>query len=118
MTAARGFTLVEVLVALGIVAIALSAGLKATTAMSRNTERQADQLLAVLCAENELIKWRLSTQMPATGDRVVECQQAGVSLQVTDTVRPTPNPNFLRFDTSVARDGTPVYQLSTVMGRD
>ena len=41
----RGFTLVEVLVALGIVAIALMAGLQATTALTRN----AVQHLLLLC---------------------------------------------------------------------
>ncbi|OZA53984.1 MAG: type II secretion system protein GspI, partial [Acidovorax sp. 17-64-282] len=48
----RGFTLVEVLVALGIVAIALMAGLQATTALTRNAQRQSDIVLAQLCAEN------------------------------------------------------------------
>ena len=42
----RGFTLIEVLVALGIVAIALMAGLKATAALSRNADRQTLALLA------------------------------------------------------------------------
>ena len=54
-----GFTLIEVLVALGIVAIALTAGLKATASLTRNAQRQSDAVLAQLCAENELIKQRL-----------------------------------------------------------
>ena len=51
MTGARpagGFTLIEVLVALGIVAIALTAGLRATTALTNNAMRQSDILLAHL----------------------------------------------------------------------
>ena len=52
----RGFTLVEVLVALGIVAIALTAGLRATAALTNNGMRQSDILLAHICAENELVK--------------------------------------------------------------
>ena len=44
----HGFTLVEVLVALAIVAIALMAGLQATTALARNAQRQSDILLAHL----------------------------------------------------------------------
>ena len=46
MRQARGFTLVEVLVALGIVAIALVAGLRASAALSNNGQRQSDVLLA------------------------------------------------------------------------
>jgi general secretion pathway protein I len=48
----RGFTLIEVLVALGIVAIALLAGTQATSALTRNAQRQTDMLLGQLCAEN------------------------------------------------------------------
>ncbi len=44
--ASRGFTLVEVLVALGIVAVALAAGARSTGALTRNAERQSDLLLA------------------------------------------------------------------------
>ena len=64
---ARGFTLIEVLVALAIVAIALAAGTQATSALTRNAQRQSDTLLAGLCAENELVQARLARQMPGIG---------------------------------------------------
>jgi general secretion pathway protein I len=48
----RGFTLVEVMVALSIVAITLTAGLQAAAAITRQAQRQTDMLLAQLCAEN------------------------------------------------------------------
>src|SRR5690606_33722314 len=60
-----GFTLVEVLVALAIVAIALMAGLQATSALTRSAARQTDVVLAHLCAENELVRVRLARQMPS-----------------------------------------------------
>ena len=113
----RGFTLVEVLVALGIVAIALTAGLQATGALTRNAQRQSDLLLAQICAENELIKVRLAKQMPGVGDSSVNCDQAGQSFTVAMTVRPTPNPNFLRVDAKVLSGEAPVISLSTVVGR-
>ena len=112
-----GFTLIEVLVALGIVAIALTAGLKATASLTRNAERQSDVMLAQLCAENELIKLRLAHQMPGVGDSS-SCEQAGQSLLVQTSVRPTPNPNFLRVDAKVFKNAQPQYQLTTVMGRN
>ena len=56
MKHARGFTLIEVLVALGIVAIALVAGLQASAALTNNAQRQTDALLAQMCAENELAR--------------------------------------------------------------
>jgi len=114
---ARGFTLIEVLVALGIVAIALMAGLQATAALTRNAQRQSDVLLAQSCAENELVKVRLAKQMPGVGDSSVACEQAGQVFTVALAVRPTPNPNFLRVDAQVLNGEATVLRLSTVVGR-
>ena len=113
----RGFTLVEVLVALGIVAIALMAGLQATTALTRNAQRQSDIVLAQLCAENELVKARLSRQMPGVGDSTAPCEQAGRRFDVAVIVRPTPNPSFRRVDAQVLDGDISVLRLSTIVGR-
>lgn len=117
MKLARGFTLIEVLVALGIVSIALVAGLQSTTALTRNAMRQSDALLAHLCAENELVRMRLSRQMPGIGDATLGCEQAGHAFEVRLSVRPTPNPSFRRVDAQVLDGTTPVLRLSTVVGR-
>ena len=117
MRAPRGFTLIEVLVALGIVAIALVAGLQATSALTRNAQRQADVLLAQLCAENELAKVRLSRQMPSVGDTDVPCEQGQRAFVVKVRVSPTPNPSFRRVDALVQDEASTVLQVSTVVGR-
>lgn len=113
----EGFTLIEVLVALGIVAVALLAGLQATGALGRNAERQTLAMLGQICAENELVRLRLLRQLPGTGAQQSECVQAGQSLQVELRVQSTPNPNFNRVDARVLQQGESVLQLSTVMGR-
>jgi general secretion pathway protein I len=113
----RGFTLVEVLVALGIVAIALTAGIKASSALASNAQRQSDALLAQWCAENTLIRIRLTRQLPSAGDTEEVCEQAGQQLQVVASVRPTPNPNFMRVQAKVLRAQTPLLQITTVVGR-
>lgn len=112
-----GFTLVEVLVALGIVAIALIAGLQATAALTRHAQRQVDMVLAQVCAENELIKVRLARQQPGVGDSNVTCAQAGRDLTVALVVRPTPNPNFRRVDAQVLDGEMPIWRLTTIVGR-
>lgn len=116
--AAAGFTLIEVLVALAIVAIALAAGTQAVSALTRNAQRQSDVMLAQLCAENELVKARLARQMPAVGTATLVCSQAGVDFAVTISTTQTLNPNFRRVDVQVrdASDAS-VLQVSTVISR-
>lgn len=117
MKHARGFTLIEVLVALGIVAIALVAGLQATAALTANAQRQSDVLLAHICAENELVRVRLAKQMPALGETQQECEQAGQVFSVRLRVAPTPNPSFRRIDAQVFAGSSPIVRVSTVLGR-
>jgi general secretion pathway protein I len=115
---ARGFTLIEVLVALAIVAIALAAGTQASSALVRNAQRESDMLLAQLCAENELVKARLARQMPPVGESGLACEQAGVRFNLTVSTTPTLNPNFRRVDVQVRDlDESPILRLSTVVAR-
>ncbi len=117
----QGFTLIEVMVALAVVAIALAAGVRATGALTQSSERQTEVMLAQLCAENELARMRLSRQMPNVGDTSFSCEQAGRSFGGVLQVQPTPNPNMRRVDAKVlasAQEGAPVVlQVSTVVGR-
>jgi general secretion pathway protein I len=113
----RGFTLIEVMVALAIVAIALAAGLQATNALTNNALRGSSVLLAHVCAENELVKARLAKVMPDIGDSTVACAQAGREFDVNVSVRPTPNPSFRRVDAQVLEGSNAILRLSTIVGR-
>jgi general secretion pathway protein I len=112
----RGFTLVEVLVALAVVAVALVAGLQASMALANNAQRQADVLLARICAENELVRLRLLRQLPPLGESAFACEQARRSFQGVLVVQPTPNRNFRRVDAQVRDGGYTVLRLSTIVG--
>ena len=111
-----GFTLIEVLVSLGIVAIALVAGLQATAALHFNAQRQGDLLLAQLCSENEFVRLRLSRQAPDPGSHETSCEQAGRRFDMIVSAHPTQSPGFRRVDAQIARQGEPVWRLTTVMG--
>lgn len=116
--APRGFTLVEVLVALAIVAITLAAGIKAAASLGQGAERLGNVLAAQWCAENQLTELRLQSQFPPVGDSAFACQQAGQDYAGALTVRPTPNPNFRRVDARIAdANGQPLVTLSTILRR-
>lgn len=112
-----GFTLIEVLVALGIVSVALLAGMRATDSLVNNAQRLSDVLLGQMCAENELIKVRLAKSMPNVGDSPFACEQAGRNLTGTLSVSSTPNPSFRRVDAQVMDGESTVLKLSTIVGR-
>ena len=113
---ARGFTLIEVLVALTIVAITLGAGIKAAGALTNNTQRLADVSAAQWCADNQLTGLRLSGLTPPIGDSDFSCTQLGQTYRGKLAVRPTPNPLFVNVDAAIADEaGTPILNLTTVL---
>jgi general secretion pathway protein I len=113
-----GFTLVEVLVAVAIVAITLAAGLKAAGALTDNAQRLSDIVNAQWCADNALTNLRLAKQFPGVGDIEFACNQMGRDYQGRLVTRPTPNPNFRRVDAVIVSEtGAPLLTLSTVLGR-
>jgi len=112
----RGFTLIEVLVAVAIVAVTLGAGLKAAGALTDNAQRLADVSAAQWCADNQLTGLKLARQFPSVGDTEFTCEQLGRVYRGRLVVRPTPNPNFRRVDARMADDaGLPLFTLSTVL---
>lgn len=98
---ARGFTLIEVLIALVVVSLVLAASMRAsgTLIVTQDTLRHAT--LAGWSAENTLTEVRLPRIFPSLGTTEVACPQLDVEMICLIEVRSTPNPAMRRVDVRV-----------------
>jgi general secretion pathway protein I len=104
---AGGFTLLEVLVALAIVATALGASLRAIGSLAQNSASLRASMMATWSAENRLSQIRLAREWPALGKRSFNCPQGDLQLICEEQVFPTPNPLFRRVEVAVYDADTP-----------
>ena len=98
---ARGFTLLEVLVALVIVGTALGASLRAIGSLTQNSSGLRASMMATWSAENRLAQIRLAKEFPPFGKRSFDCSQGDLHLSCEEEVLATPNPFFRRVEVSV-----------------
>jgi general secretion pathway protein I len=100
---ARGFTLLEVLVALVIIGVALAASMRGAMSLTNTAGYSRDKLLALLSAENRLLELRLARERLEPGEEFLACDQGGIALTCAQAVKPTPNPFFRRVEVRVFR---------------
>ncbi|KAF7963248.1 type II secretion system protein GspI [Cupriavidus sp. UYMU48A] len=98
---ARGFTLIEVLVALTILAVALTAAMRAMGSMVDASVALQSRMLAEFSAENHLATLRLSKTWPEPGVSGYACPQGGTPLYCEQSISGTPNPVFRRVEIAV-----------------
>jgi general secretion pathway protein I len=101
MRRARGFTLLEVLVALVIVGTALGAGLRAVGSLTANSDGLRAAMMATWSAENRLVQIRLGREFPEVGKRNFPCPQGELNLICEEEVLTSPNPQLRRIEVSV-----------------
>jgi general secretion pathway protein I len=112
----RGFTLVEVLVALAIVAVALAAGMRAIAQSADGASLLKAHTLAMWVAENRLALAQLEDPAPPTGTSRGGDTEAGVHFTWRRTVDASPNPSFRRVEIIVEQSDTPGYALARLVG--
>jgi general secretion pathway protein I len=112
----RGFTLLEVLVALTIIAVALTAALRGAMALTSNSREVDLKLYAILVAENQLLELRFGRKQVSVGESQFDCEQGGVLFLCTQSVTGTPNPFFRRVEVHVASRGDGAREYADLMG--
>lgn len=98
---ARGFTLIEVLIAMTIVAVALMAAIRAAGGMTESARLLRERTLALWSAENRLAQIRVQRDFPDVGRRVFDCPQGDLALRCQEDVYSSPNPGFRRVEIQV-----------------
>lgn len=101
MSATKGFTLIEVLVALAIVAIGMAAVLETLTSSANTTVYLQDKTFAEWVALNRLETVRLSGSVPSAGTSSDTVSYAGQSWAWQQKVTSTQIPGMVQIDVDV-----------------
>ncbi len=101
-----GFTLLELLVAVAILAIAMGALLSGFATYAAQAGYLRERTVATWVAHNRLTEVLLEQGWPATGSREGETEMAGVDWKWRLTVRATDDPDLRRIDVEVYPPGT------------
>ncbi|HJV02148.1 MAG TPA: type II secretion system minor pseudopilin GspI [Burkholderiaceae bacterium] len=107
----RGFTLLEVLVALVIVGTALGASLRAVGSLTQNSNGLRSAMMATWSAENRLVQIRLARTFPAVGKQTFDCPQGDLQLVCQEEVIASPNPRLRRVEVSVVDQNNPERRI-------
>lgn len=110
-----GFTLIEVMVALAVVAIALTAALKATSFSTDSAIDFRTRMLAGWVAQNRLNEMTARHDFPETGQLSGAEDQAGEAFNWRIEVGASPNRSFRRVEISVYLQNDPQHAAATLV---
>ena len=116
MTEARGFTLLEVLIALTVVAVALAAAVRIGGTASINAARLEGKTFGHWVAMNRMEELRAERLWPGTGTRSGTEEMAGRIWEWRQRVENTADPNVRRVEIEVTRDDEPDAVLAVLTG--
>lgn len=108
----KGFTLIEILVAVAILAVALAATTRAASLATDGTLETRQRLLATWTAQNRVAELRARRIFPSVAANRLSTEQGGLALVIDETVSETPNPAMRRVDLAVSDARDPNRVLS------
>ena len=110
-----GFTLIEILVALAVIAIAVAAVVTAVSGNVSNAAYIQDRTLAHWVAMNKVAEVQLAKDYPAAGSQHGESLMASQQWSWQVTVSTTDDPDVRRIDVSVYGDQNQKTTLSSIV---
>lgn len=110
-----GFTLIEVLVAMAILAVALAAANRASLLCISHSVDIQQRILADMVAQNRLAL-HLANDDWLSGKFSGTSQQAGINFLWKEEITPTPNPALMRLIVTVSEAKQPEHQLRRLVG--
>jgi general secretion pathway protein I len=116
MTRSRGFTLLEVLVALAILAVVLAAGFRAVALATGSANDLRERLIADWVAQDRLAEHRALGHFLEPGVNEGSVTQAGREFRWREEVKATPNALFRRIDVKISLAGEGDHVLSRLTG--
>lgn len=113
---ACGFTLLEVMVALAVVALAMAAVIKAAGEYADNQSYLRDRTLTMWVARNVLVQHQLENQWPRVGEREGTLEMGRREWQWLANISQTEEEKLRRIDVEVrspdSEDDDPITVLS------
>jgi len=100
----RGFTLLEVMVALAVITLGLAAVIKTVTSTTSNTIHIRDKTFAYWVAQNQIAEIELTPESPKKGFTDGEEELAGLTWHWTRKIEGTEDPDTNRVEISVRKD--------------
>ncbi len=112
----NGFTLLEVMVALVIIAITLGAIVEGNTASIRNAQHLKNKTIALLIANNQLVTTRIGKSWPRVSQTTGEETSANQEWYWKQKVIKTDDPLLRRIDIDVSLNDDRDYVLYHLTG--
>ncbi|MEE8527436.1 MAG: type II secretion system minor pseudopilin GspI [Gammaproteobacteria bacterium] len=112
----RGFTLLEILVALGIAAIAIVLVLDSLLVSTFRTGYLRDRTFASWIGHNQITRYRLAETLPDAGDEDGEIEYAGRLWHWYSVISETPVENLRRVEVTVGPADDPDLGFVTIVG--